>query len=167
MTSDFHIITGHAWRKYGTSPRIMTRKTLWWRWIWSALHNGAKSYVTRSWRTSNRCTWGRVTEKDRPWPLVFCINADGSHKLPMRYFWKWKKHRCFADNNAHEYEQYWSLKNDWMDSAGFIGSIMRCSNIYNCDGHESEFAWQSPRGVSTPSYNIKSSGFEHGFNISK
>ena len=44
--------------------------------------------------------------------MVFCFNADGSHKLPMRYIGVSKKPVCFRDSRfSHCAQYYWSQAN--------------------------------------------------------
>ncbi len=52
--------------------------------------------------------------------MVFCVNTDGSHMLPMKYIGKSKAPRCFEDARFSQDRNYYSSQaNAWMDSKSF------------------------------------------------
>jgi len=81
--------------------------------------------------------------------IVFCVNADGSHKLPMRYIGVPKKPNCFHVDGTH-YHQYSCQSRGWMNGPGFkkwmefwYEEVKQQSQgpylliLDNCGGHES------------------------------
>ena len=52
---------------------------------------------------------------------VFCVNADGTHALPLRYIGKSMNPKCFNDPRfSHHREFYSSQAKGWMDTDGFL-----------------------------------------------
>jgi len=81
--------------------------------------------------------------------VVFCVNADGSHKLPMRYIAVPKKPMFFHVDDTH-YHQYSCQSRGWMNVPGFVKWMdfwyeevkQKSQGPYllildNCGGHES------------------------------
>ena len=53
--------------------------------------------------------------------IVMCVNADGSHVLPVSYTGTASKPKCFKDARFIRMKQnYWTQSNGWMGSKGFL-----------------------------------------------
>ena len=83
--------------------------------------------------------------------VTLCVNADGSHILPVVYIGSSREPRCFRTGRyEHLRSRYFSQKNGWMDSAGFEKWVRWWYNevrskgvegpllliMDNCGGHE-------------------------------
>ena len=79
-----------------------------------------RTYLLRNEGRATVC--GTELQEQKPGvTAVFCINADGSHALPMRYTGKIRISNCFPDPRfSHHSNFYTSQSKPLMDSVRFV-----------------------------------------------